>query len=131
MQILALLKGYGLDRRDPTDADFMHTWIKCAKLAYADREAFCSDQKYMDVPLETLPSEDYNADRRKLVDPRSASMEQRPGRIAGFGGEVIVKGIAESRTSVSATGAGEPTVGRMGEARGDTVHVDIIDKHAN
>jgi gamma-glutamyltranspeptidase/glutathione hydrolase len=131
LQMLALLREYGFDRIDPTDADFIHTWIECAKLAYADREAFYGDPSFVEVPLETLLSRAYNAERRKLVDPRSASMEQRPGHIAGFGGKVIVKGIAEGRTAVSAGGAGEPTVGRMGESPGDTVHVDIIDKHGN
>lgn len=131
LQMLALLKGYGFDRLDPTDADFIHTWIECAKLAYADREAFYGDPKFVDVPLETLLSEPYNAERRRLVDPHSASLDQRPGQIAGFGGKVIVKGVSEGRTAVSAAGAGEPTVGRMGETRGDTVHVDVIDKDGN
>ena len=131
LQMLALIEGFGFDHVDPTDADFIHTWIECAKLAYADREAFYGDPAFVEVPLETLLSKAYNAERRKLIDPRSASMEQRPGRIAGFGGEVIVKGIAEGRTAVSAGGAGEPTVGRLGESRGDTVHIDVIDKHGN
>ena len=40
---------------------------------------------------QTLLSEAYNAERRKLVGD-TASMEQRPGRIEGYGGRVIVKG---------------------------------------
>ena len=131
LQMLALLKGYDLDRLKPTDPNFIHTWAECAKLAYADREAFYGDPAFVKVPMETLLSEPYNAERRKRVDSRHASLEQRPGRIDGYGGEVIVKGIAGDRTAVSAAGAGEPTVGRMGEARGDTCHVDIIDKDGN
>src|SRR5690606_6986567 len=49
----------------------------------------------------------------------------------GFGGRVVMKGLAEGRSAVSAAGAGEPTVGRMGEARGDTVHIDVVDKQGN
>ncbi len=130
LQMLALLKGYDLDKLAPTDPDLLHVWIECAKLAYADREAFYGDPEFVPVPMETLLSEGYNAERRKLVGSM-ASLEQRPSAIAGYGGEVIVKGIADGRTSVSSSGAGEPTVGSMGESPGDTVHVDVIDHAGN
>ncbi len=144
LQMLALLKGYDLDKLAPTDPDLLHTWIECAKLAYADREAFYGDPAFAAVPMETLLSEAYNAERRQLVGP-TASLEQRPGKIKGYGGQVIVKGVSEGRESVSSLGAGEPTVGRMGTTssgpsdahaasglvRGDTVHVDIIDSAGN
>jgi gamma-glutamyltranspeptidase/glutathione hydrolase len=131
LQMLALLKGFDLGRLAPTDPDFVHIWAECAKLAYADREAFYGDPRFIDVPIETLLSEDYNSGRRKLVG-ETASMEQRPGRIEGYGGEVIVKGAR----AVDA-GAGEPTFARTdapardGEVRGDTVHIDVIDKAGN
>ena len=79
LQMLALLKGFDLDKLSPTDPDFVHTWVECAKLAYADREAFYGDPKFVDVPMPTLLSEAYNAERRKLVGAQ-ASMDQRPGQ---------------------------------------------------
>ncbi len=131
LQQLALLKGFDLDRLSATDPDFVHLVIECAKLAYADREKFYGDPLFAKVPMDTLLSEAYNAERRRLVDMGRADMTQRPGTIAGFGGDVIVKGIAGERTAVSASGAGEPTVGRMGQSRGDTVHIDVIDRQGN
>jgi gamma-glutamyltranspeptidase/glutathione hydrolase len=128
LQQLALLRGFDLDTLDPTDPDFIHVWTECAKLAYADREAFYGDPKFVAVPMATLLSEPYNCERRKLVST-TASMEQRPGRIEGFGGKVIEKGGAA--VMAGALGAGEPTVGPMGEARGDTVHIDVIDRQGN
>jgi gamma-glutamyltranspeptidase/glutathione hydrolase len=137
LQMLALLKGFPLDQMSPTDPEFVHLWTECAKLAYADREAFYGDPKFVEVPMQTLLSEAYNAERRKQVG-RDASLEQRPGRIEGFDGKVIVKGAR-----AGAAGAGEPTfarthtghgaddVTRSGEVRGDTVHIDIIDKAGN
>ncbi len=130
LQQLAILKGFDLDKLSPTDPDFIHLWIEAAKLAYADRESFYGDPKFADVPMDTLLSERYNNDRRREIGS-TASMEQRPGKIEGYGGKVIVKSVADSRSSVSAAGAGEPTVGRMGDSRGDTVHIDIIDKDGN
>jgi gamma-glutamyltranspeptidase/glutathione hydrolase len=142
LQQLALLKGYDLDTLRPTDAEFVHLWVECAKLAYADREAFYGDPAFVKVPLQTLLSEAYNAERRKLVDPGRASLEQHPGHIDDYGGKVIVKSVAQA---VGPAGAGEPTVGRTpwthdeahpapagpAHPQGDTVHVDIIDKDGN
>ena len=137
LQHLALLKGFDLDGLSPTSPEFLHTWIECAKLAFADREAFYGDPKFARVPMEVLLSERYNDDRRRLVDAGTASLDQRPGTIAGYGGAVMVKGVAAGRVAVSSAGAGEPTVGAMsetghdGRVRGDTVHIDIIDKAGN
>ncbi len=38
--------------------------VECAKLAYADREAFYGDPAFTDVPLATLLSPAYNDERR-------------------------------------------------------------------
>jgi gamma-glutamyltranspeptidase/glutathione hydrolase len=130
LQTLAILKGFDIDRLKPTDPDYLHLWIEAAKLAYADREAFYGDPKFAAVPMDTLLSEAYNSDRRREIT-QWASMDQRPGTIEGYGGKVIVKSIVDKRVAVSAAGAGEPTVGAMGESRGDTVHIDVIDRQGN
>jgi len=129
LQQLGLLKGFDLDRLDPTSADFIHLQVECAKLAFADREAFYGDPDFVDVPTATLLSEAYNAERRKLVG-LTASLELRPGSIEGFGAVVELFG-AGAPQEAPAAGAGEPTVGRLGGTRGDTVHFDIIDEAGN
>jgi gamma-glutamyltranspeptidase/glutathione hydrolase len=138
LQQLALLKGFDLQNLSPQDPDFIHIWIEAAKLAYADREAFYGDPAFVATPMDTLLSASYNDARRALIDPGAASMEQRPGSVPGFGGSVVVKGTSDGRTAVSAAGAGEPTVGRIarqgaeaGQVRGDTVHIDVIDREGN
>ena len=130
LQQLALLQGYDLDCLDPAGPEFIHLTVECAKLAYADREAFYGDPDFVKVPIETLLSEKYNAERRKLIS-KTASMDLRPGSIAGFGGVVQMRRADGQRAAVGASGAGEPTVGRMGEVVGDTVHFDIIDQVGN
>ena len=126
LQQLALLKGFDLDGLDPAGPDFIHLQVECAKLAFADRDVFYGDPDFVPIPGETLLSDAYNAERRRLVGTR-ASLEQRPGHIPGFGGKLHI-GTA---TGAVAAGAGEPTTGRLGEARGDTVHFDIIDRWGN
>jgi len=129
LQQLALLKGFHLDELDPAGADFIHLQVECAKLAYADREAFYGDPDFVAVPTATLLSDAYNAKRRALVD-KKASLELWPGSIEGFGAVVKLFRDGAPR-AVDAAGAGEPTVGRLGGSRGDTVHFDIVDEAGN
>src|SRR6201991_1832824 len=116
---------------DPTSADFIHLQAECLKLAYADREAFYGDPEFVDVPMQTLLSDAYNSDRRQLIDRERASLEQRPGKVDGYGGVVKLVRADAARLGVSASGAGEPTVGRVGQTTGDTVHFDIVDREGN
>jgi gamma-glutamyltranspeptidase / glutathione hydrolase len=129
LQQLALLKGFDLDGLDPAGVDLIHLQIECAKLALADREAFYGDPDFAAVPTATLLSDAYNAERRKLVE-HTASLDLRPGSIEGFG--AVVKLFPGDAAGAALTaGAGEPTVGRLGGTRGDTVHFDIVDEAGN
>jgi gamma-glutamyltranspeptidase/glutathione hydrolase len=141
LQQLALLKGFDLDGLDPAGPDFIHLLVECAKLAFADRDTFYGDPDFVDVPVEALLSDRYNAERRALVG-REASLDLRPGVVPGYG-KAIGARVGGARTAVGASGAGEPTVGRIGPAsgkaalekigavRGDTVHFDIVDRAGN
>jgi gamma-glutamyltranspeptidase/glutathione hydrolase len=130
LQQLALLKRFHLDRVDPVSADFVHLLVECSKLAYADREKFYGDPEFVEVPMATLLSDAYNEERQKLIG-EDASLELRPGSVAGFGAVVKLRREDGQRRAVGGMGAGEPTVGRLGEMRGDTVHFDIIDSAGN
>jgi gamma-glutamyltranspeptidase/glutathione hydrolase len=130
LQQLALLKGFHLDGLDVTGAEFIHTVVEASKLAFADREKFYGDPLFEPVPIETLLSDAYNDERRRLVH-HTASFELRPGSVEGFGAVIQLKRAEGAREAVGAMGAGEPTVGRVGEVRGDTVHFDIVDQAGN
>src|SRR6185312_2375184 len=139
LQQLALLQGFDLDDTDPMGADFVHVVIECAKLAYADREAWYGDPDFVDVPMPTLLGAAYNDARRQLVDER-ASIELRPGSPDGraprflVGGEELsplAAGIGEPTVGALAAGIGEPTTSPMGAVAGDTCHIDVIDRWGN
>jgi len=130
LQQLALLKGYHFEALDPTGPDFIHLQVEAAKLAFADREKFYGDPDFVKVPADLLLSDKYNDERRTLITNK-ASLELRPGVIPGFGGEVQMRREDGPREAVGSLGAGEPTVGRVGEVVGDTVHFDIIDQPGN
>ena len=131
LQALAILKGFDLGSMDPNGAEFVHTVIEAMKLAYADREAYYGDPDFSEIPMDVLLSEDYNAERRKLIGTKS-SMEQRPGRVAGF--EPLADAYIERSQrdfKVGNVAAQEPTMSHLTEKRGDTVHLDIIDRWGN
>jgi gamma-glutamyltranspeptidase/glutathione hydrolase len=140
LQQLALLAGFDLAGLDPAGPDFVHTLVECAKLAFADREAFYGDPDFVEVPIPELLSDPYNRARRALIGER-ASHELRPGRIAGHGGAITPsrhgkgRDVAHAGAHGPAGGLGEPTVARLAAAelagRGDTCHLDVIDRHGN
>jgi gamma-glutamyltranspeptidase / glutathione hydrolase len=130
LQQLALLKGVALDGLSVTEPEFIHVVVEASKLAFADREKFYGDPNFVKVPIETLLSDAYNDERRKLIH-HNASHELLPGSVEGFGAVVKLKRAEGVREAVGAMGAGEPTVGRVGEVRGDTVHFDIVDRDGN
>src|SRR5215472_5964004 len=130
LQQLALLKGFDLDGLDVVGPDFIHVVVEASKLAFADREKFYGDPKFSEIPIKTLLSDAYNDERRKLIGER-ASHELLPGSVEGFGAIVELRRAEGARDAVGAMGAGEPTVGRLGEVVGDTVHFDIIDRAGN
>jgi gamma-glutamyltranspeptidase/glutathione hydrolase len=126
LQQLALLKGFDIAAMDPLGPDFVHTVVECAKLAFADREAYYADPDFVDVPIAALLSDSYNDGRRKLIG-REASLELRPGSVDG---RAVRLGTAVAPSS-GAPGAGEPTVAKLGAKRGDTVHIDVVDRWGN
>ncbi len=136
LQQLAILKNFDLAAMGATSADFVHTVIEATKLAMADREAFYGDPDFCEVPMKTLLSDDYNRQRAGLIGQK-ASLAHRPGKIKGFGGDMFVPQNIVSPGG--AAGAGEPTMARFddhptddkGVTRGDTCHLDIIDKWGN
>lgn len=136
LQTLKILEGFDLAAMGPDSPEFIHHVVEAMKLAFADREAYYGDPDFVKVPLATLLSDDYAAGRRELIGEK-ASHELRPGMIPGFE-EQVAKMLASLRiagqtgTAGGAT-VGEPTLASMvaSSRRGDTVHIDVIDKWGN
>ncbi|HEY1275769.1 MAG TPA: gamma-glutamyltransferase [Thermoleophilaceae bacterium] len=137
LQQLALLDGFDVDGLPREGPDFVHTVVECAKLAFADREAWYGDPARFDVPIGALLSERYAAERRALVGDE-ASFELRPGRPDGR--EPRLPATPEPVASAPGTGeptrvpvTGEPTrLPATGEpVRGDTCHLATADRHGN
>jgi gamma-glutamyltranspeptidase/glutathione hydrolase len=114
LQQLALLEGYNLHAMRHNSPDYIHTITEAAKLAFADREQYYGDPRFVEVPLAGLLSKEYAATRRSLIDPHHASLEQRPGNPRR--GEALLTG--EEIFAARNWGPG-------------TVYVTVVDKERN
>ena len=117
---------------DPNGPEFIHLVVEAMKLAFADRETYYGDPNAVSVPMDKLLSEDYVRDRVKLLS-NEASLEQRATEIRGY--ETLVTKMIERASAFSeidgSPDAGEPTMAHLSEKRGDTVHIDSIDRWGN
>jgi gamma-glutamyltranspeptidase/glutathione hydrolase len=133
LQQLALLSGLDLAEAGHLSADYVHSVIESAKLAFADREAWYGDPDFSDVPVEALLSQDYNDERRALIGTE-ASHDLRPGSPGGRAPRLAALATGDPAGGArggNLSGAGEPTVSTDGRVRGDTCHVDVVDRHGN
>lgn len=121
LQMLGILDGFPDERLDPSSALGAHTILEAEKLALADREAYYGDTQ--PVPLDYLLSTAYADERRALITD-AASHEFRPGSVPGHS-----PFVPELR--VGDVGLGEPTITRRGESKGDTCHLDVVDRWGN
>ncbi len=125
-------------------AEYVHLLVEGCKLAMADREAWYGDAA--EVPLAELLSAEYNAQRRELVGDK-ASYELRPGSPGGRAPRLSAHAhvVVTDEPGFSPMGVGEPTVaknptspvpgepetGSDGTTRGDTCHLDVVDRWGN
>ena len=119
LQQLRLLEGYDLAALGHNSAEYLHTLIECAKLAFADREAYYGDPHFDEVPFDVLLSQEYAGNRRKLIGEK-ASSELRPGDVGNGVPEYTVRSILDdNRLSAHSTHTG------------DTTHLDTLDAAGN
>jgi gamma-glutamyltranspeptidase/glutathione hydrolase len=61
-----------------SDAEYLHHYLEASALAFADRGAAVGDPAFVDVPLKTLLSDEYAAERACLIDPAAALPKPLP-----------------------------------------------------
>ena len=147
LQQLSLLDGFDLAGMGAASADLIHTVTECAKLAFADREAWYGDPRATDVPLAGLLAADYAQARRELVSdkaradlvPGSPAGQQAslPGYALAAFGQTAGAGVdsghgADGNGGQAASGGtGDPTLASTALGPGDTCHLDIADRFGN
>lgn len=76
---LNLLEGFDLAGLNPLSVERLHLEIETLRLAFADTRWYVADPAFS-PDREWLLSKDYAAERRKLIDPKRATLDQQKGR---------------------------------------------------
>ncbi|WP_439657705.1 gamma-glutamyltransferase family protein [Lentzea sp. HUAS TT2] len=129
LQVLTVLDHFDDERIDPSTALGIHTITEAVKLAMADREAYYGHLAPADAEsvVRRLLSPRYSGERARLIG-EVASTEFRPGDI---GIAPYTPPLLPRRPAAVADGVGEPTVQQTGDTRGDTCHIDVVDRWGN
>jgi gamma-glutamyltranspeptidase/glutathione hydrolase len=118
LQTLRILEGFNMAAMGAGSADALHTTVEAIKLAYADRDRYYGDPDFVRVPGDVLLSAPYAAQRRGLIDPKHASLEQRPGNPAR--GTALLEHAPQT-----------PVSERPSREQGDTTSLQVADADGN
>lgn len=138
LQILKVLEGFDIRSMGFGSADYIHTIVEAKKLAFEDRARYYADQRFSKVPVRTLISEEYAAERRKRIDSAKAALAVEPGAIP-TGADTIYLTVADERgmmvsliqSNYRGMGSGmvPPGLGFMLQDRGE--QFALVDSHPN
>ncbi len=117
---LNIVSGYDLRGMGRNSADYIHTLAEAVKLAMADREKYLGDMDFINIPYRGLLSQDYAAERRKLIDPRHASLDLRVGDAEKY--EPDFQPVSRPA---------DFEVGGEGNHDGDTSFIAVVDRQRN
>jgi len=74
-----LLEGFDMAGLAPLSVERLHLQIEALRLAFVDARWHISDPEFNNIPLAELLSKEYAAERRKLIDPKRATLDQKRG----------------------------------------------------
>lgn len=72
LQILNLIEGYDVAAWGDGTADYYHHMAEAVKVAFADREEWLTDPRFVDIPVQQLIDKKYAEKRRRLIDSERA-----------------------------------------------------------
>ena len=79
LQTLKILENFDLRSMGYLSPDYVHVATEAMKLAFADRDRYYGDPRFVEVPLKKLLSDKYTRIRVPLISMDSSSREIRPG----------------------------------------------------
>ncbi|HRW10422.1 MAG TPA: gamma-glutamyltransferase [Caldilineaceae bacterium] len=79
LQELNMVEQFDLAALGCNSAASVHLMVEAKKLAFADRERYVADPKWVDAPIAGLLSKAYGAQRAQRIDPHRAATDVPPG----------------------------------------------------
>lgn len=83
LSILGILEHFDLAASGPGTALGWHRFIEAQRLAYADRDRYVADDRFVQVPIAGLLDRDYLGTRAALIDERRAMARVEAGNPPG------------------------------------------------
>ena len=103
LQVLNILDGIDLAGMGFYSADAIHAMVEAKKLAFADRNRYMGDPRFVDIPLGELISKEFASKRRALIRKDRAASDIEAGALRGA----------------------------VGAADGDTSYLCVVDREGN
>jgi gamma-glutamyltranspeptidase/glutathione hydrolase len=76
---LNILEGFDIAALKSLSVEKMHLLIETMRLAFADSRWYVADPAFSNIPIKALLSKEYAAERRKLIDPKRATIDPQHG----------------------------------------------------
>ncbi len=104
---LNILEGFelrGAEFADPLGAARMHLLIEAMRVAFADTNYYVADPAFSEIPIAGLLSKKYAEARRKLIDPKKATLDTQRGAPVAASGTVyfcVVDGAGNAASFIN------------------------------
>ena len=95
LQMLNILEGYDFSKIKLGSAEHIHLFTEAKKLVFEDRAKYYADMDFAKIPVKSLISKEYAAERRKLINPNRASKHLDAGNPALKDGDTIYLTVAD------------------------------------
>ena len=95
LQMLNILEGYDFSKIKVGSAEHIHLFTEAKKLVFEDRAKYYADMDFAKIPVKSLISKEYAAERRKLINPNRASRHLDAGNPALKDGDTIYLTVAD------------------------------------
>ncbi|HEX5539335.1 MAG TPA: gamma-glutamyltransferase [Methylophilaceae bacterium] len=120
LETLKILEGVDLKALGHNSVSYVHVVAEALNLAFADREAYVGDPKFVSVPTTALLSDEYAARQRARIDKRRAfGAMPSPGLPAAnhvpYTASFLAAGKAIDESHVDL----------------DTIYCSVVDRHGN
>ncbi|GAB2784780.1 gamma-glutamyltransferase [Rhabdobacter roseus] len=100
LQLLNILEGYDFSKIPFDGPERIHLFTEAKKLVFEDRAKYYADPDFAQIPIRTLISKEYAAERRKLINPAQAASRVEAGHPALRDGDTIYLTVADSEGNV-------------------------------
>ena len=83
LQILGVLERHDMAAVRPNSAQAVHLFSEASRLAFADRNKYVADDRFVDVPVKGLIDRGYLAARAQAIQPEKSMGTAQPGTPPG------------------------------------------------